>query len=512
MIEIVFISSSRTKFAHIEYGLEGSNYYISPQKNYGIGYEEPRIYNREELLKESYVDAKKRFAKSVSNAEDKFFILEDTSVIIDALSDSENEVPGLDIKYWMQENTFDDVDTLLKEKDNRVCTVRSDILLHLPKQLQEKYKKEYMVFTGTQKGVICKKEKVFETNPLYPWLDNKTFNKWFVPIEYEEKDTSISQLKIEEARKYDFRLNALEKMISFLDNEKLDEYSKQNKSHYIPNLFEATTFILLGSTCAGKSTLAEYMAKKYQYYHIEASDFMYLEYHKRHGANPNIAIGDFAQKVLEQNPIIVAKEVVDFCKKLGSEPIVISGFRTIDEVEYFQKNHYKNVQLLYIDTEQKLRYERCKLRKRNDVAMTWDKFQQKDTQQYDIGVRVLEERIEDKISNNDSFEKYFETFEISFHDFIKSDSFRSKKMLEDMRLEDLILITLIDYPDNYYSTTEIAKLINEKFSDLKPKSKNNVSRYFNQYFHPYYDIVSENGTNKYAINTTGLSQARYLLT
>jgi len=511
MIEIVFISSSRTKFAHIEYFLEGSKYYIAPQKNYGIGYNEPRIYDRNQLLKESYVDAKKRFEKSVGNAENKFFILEDTSVIIDALSDEKNEIPGLDIKYWMKEHTFDDIDKLLKvHNNNRKCIVRSDILLHLPYKLQKKYNQEYIIFTGMEEGFICKQEKYFDINPLYPWLDNKTFNKWFVPIDYEKQDISISQLEIENATRYDFRCQAINQMIDFLNKEDLTEFNKDRKVSYIPTLFDASTFLLLGSTCAGKSTLADYMAKKYKYYHIEASDFMYLEYYRRHGVNPNVSIGDFAQKALEDNPTIVAKQVVEFCNKLGSIPIVISGFRTLKEVKYFQNHHLKNIKSVYIDTERDIRYERCKKRNRSDAALTIDKFKKKDAQQYAMGVTVLEKEIKDKLYNNGTFEEYYEIFEMSFNDLVKSYPNEKIKSIYEMRLEDFILIALSDNVGKFYTTTEIAKLINKKFSYMKPKSKNNVSRYFNQFFHPYYDILIDKDINKYAINTTGLSQSRHL--
>jgi hypothetical protein len=68
-IELIFITSSNTKLAHVEYLTDEYNVEISKQKNYGIGYEEPRIYNREQLLSESYKDALERFAKNVSNPE-----------------------------------------------------------------------------------------------------------------------------------------------------------------------------------------------------------------------------------------------------------------------------------------------------------------------------------------------------------------------------------------------------------------------------------------------------------
>lgn len=79
-----------------------------------------------------------------------------------------------------------------------------------------------------------------------------------------------------------------------------------------------------------------------------------------------------------------------------------------------------------------------------------------------------------------------------------------------MRLEELILVTLCGEVQKSYTTTEISKLINSKFLELKPKSKNNVSRYFNQSFHPYYDIRIDGDVKKYSLNTTGLSTARYL--
>jgi dephospho-CoA kinase/inosine/xanthosine triphosphate pyrophosphatase family protein len=510
MIEIVFISSSRIKFAHIDYLLDGSKYYITPQRNYGIGYVEPRIYNRDELLKISYVDARKRFEKSVGNAQNKFFILEDTSVVIDALSDESNEVPGLDIKYWMQEHDFKKVDSMLKERgNNRKCTVRSDILLHLPGDLQQKYKCEYMIFTGTQKGYICRQEVAFETNPLYPWLDNKTFNKWFVPEGLEREDICISRLDIENALKYDFRAKAVNKLIKFLDSQELGTYEKKLYKRYSPTLFDAKTFLLLGSTCAGKSTLAQYLYEKYGYYHIEASDFMYLEYYKRHGVDSDVRIGDFAQKALEDNPIIVAKQVVEFCRKIKSAPIVVSGFRAIEEVEYFQK-YYQDSIAIYIDTKQTLRFERCKKRNRKDVAISFDAFKEKDRQQFEMGIDTLKNNIKDTIENNDSYEEYYKSFDKKFGSLAKGEYDKASREIKNLRLEELILLALSDHEGEYFTTTQIAKLINKKFPGIT-KHKDNVSRYFNQSFHPYYEIVMRDGKKVYSLSATGLSQARYLI-
>jgi len=508
MVELIFISSSRMKFAHIEYLLKETDYYITAQRNYGIGYVEPRIYDRKKLLEESYRDARERFEKNVSNFDDKFFILEDTSVIIDALSKQGEEVPGLDIKYWMQENDFESVDTMLKAKgNNRKCTVRSDILLHLPKSLRDDLERDYVVFTGFSHGYISQKDYQFKTSPLYPWLDNKTFNKWFVPEAFYDMDTPISMLPIDLALEYDFRKEAIDQMKVFLDALDLQMYHDKRKQHFQPTLFDSPAFLLLGSTCAGKSTLAQYLADKYNYFHVEASDFMYLEYHRRHGVGSSVAIGDFAELALRENPEIVAEKVVRFCRDIAA-PIVVSGFRTPIEVEYFIKNFKRKTEVLFIDTEQTKRFERCKLRKRADAAYTLENFIVKDAQQYAMGIEELERSVKNKLSNNGTKENYYDRFEekygYSLHFFANRGKFK---------LEELILWVLLINEGEYFTTTQIAQLINNEFSLTAPKNKNNVSRYFNQQFHAYYDIrqTPENSINTYAINDTGKSYIQYIM-
>lgn len=139
MIEIVFVTSNKEKLAHARYLCREYNLYISKQKQYGIGYVEPRVSDRTELFKESIRDAYGRWKKNVSRAEDKLFFIEDTSVNIPSLSKNGEEFPGLDIKYWMRENNFNSVNEQLKANgNNRSAIVRSDVALVLSNELQEK--------------------------------------------------------------------------------------------------------------------------------------------------------------------------------------------------------------------------------------------------------------------------------------------------------------------------------------------------------------------------------------
>ena len=212
MTDITFITSNLTKLAHARYLCKNYQVNILHYKKffYGVGYEEPRIYDRKQLLAESFKDAVARWKKNVTERDNRLFFIEDTSVKIDALSESENEVPGVDVKYWMRKINFNLLDQELRKKgNNRKCSVTSHVMLFLTEELKKTLgvTEDYKIFKSTAYGEITEKEYSFETQILYPWLDNKTFNKWFVPDGYS---LPVSLLDISQADSGDFRKGAFE--------------------------------------------------------------------------------------------------------------------------------------------------------------------------------------------------------------------------------------------------------------------------------------------------------------
>jgi adenylate kinase family enzyme/inosine/xanthosine triphosphate pyrophosphatase family protein len=510
-LEIIFITSSRIKLAHLQYLAREYPITIAKQKNYGIGYVEPRIYIREELLSESYKDALERFSKNVSNPDEKFFIIEDTSVIIDALSEDGEEVPGLDVKYWMKEHSFEMLDTMLKaNKNNRKCSVRSDIILHLPKKMREKYGTDYMQFIGIVKGNIVSSEREYATNPSYPWLDNKTFNKWFAP----EDDTPLGAMNVHKSEQYDFRKNAFDQIRLLLEEE---GYIKENiapqiKQYALPLYFDH--LILVGPTCAGKSTLASHLAEKYGYFHLEASDFMHQKFYELHGVNTELTIGNFAQKALLENPCIVADLVAEHMNRLKDTPVIISGFRNPQEIQCFLKKYKCDINIIHINADIQIRYERNMNRQRKDDEIIFEKFEEKDQKQGEMGLYEMYSLYkESELLNEKGFEDFYNEFEARYGKILPEiEVIDETKILFDnkLKLEESILMAM--YYDlkseREYTTTELATLIRDKLNI--EKNKNNVSRYFNQNFHPYFDAVK--GTPvKYKLNSTGSSMARYLI-
>lgn len=517
MLELTFLTSNITKLAHARYLCTLYDVNIIQHKllHYGKGYDEPRLFDRDKLLEISVIDAMKRWKKHVSGLENRFYFLEDTSVVINALSNEKIEIPGVDIKYFMQETSFEELDLKLKQRGNdRKVTVLSHIMLVLTRELQDKLQKKYIVFSSKAEGQITDREYSFDTNILYPWLDNKSFNKWFVPTGYKYP---ISMLPIEDADNGDFRKGAFNDLCSFLQcNNKL--YDKRKRNISLRLLFHPL-FIITGPTCAGKTSIGKYLLEKYNYYHIEASDFMTLEYLETHGNRSGIEIGVFAKEILEVKPYVVVERVINYLNELPETPaVVITGFRTVDEIEFFNQNSplKGKVETVFINSEYEIRYQRWLKRNRELTDHKKNKFDKINRLQIEMGLfNISKLDSTNHIVNNTSFENYYDLFNKTFllEEISEQNMYEYKiSELTPKSLEDAIILSLSeDYSLNqsvYFTTTEISHKINNTFKLLlKEKHKDNISRYFNQRFYPYYEIIENNKRLKYKLSPTGYSKA-----
>ncbi len=521
MTDITFITSNPTKLAHARHLCKGYDVNILQYKKlfYGVGYEEPRLFDRDKLLEESINDAIVRWKKNVSNYGNRLFFIEDTSVRIDALSDENNEVPGVDVKYWMQSHNFAQLDSQLREKgNNRKVSVSSHIVLFLTNELKKKLKteKDHIVFKSSSQGTIVYKEQKIDTQILYPWLDNKTFNKWFVPDGF---DVPISMLDISEADKVDFRKGAFEQLLDFL--KKYEEIKHAQKNLPLPRLHFNPLYVVCGPTCAGKSSIGKLLLEKYEYYHIEASDFMTLRYFETHGTKFSIDKNIFAAELLKVNPLFVVESTINYImSKKIFDNFIVTGFRTSDEVDNFVKMFsLQDMRRIYITADSSIRYNRWVNRQRDAVDYTKERFEQINKLQEEMGLLKIKEMKDTVLYENDKegLPAFYDDFQgkiIKTTPTSKEIDINSTLSISRISLEKAILLILaIEYRKNeslYHTTTEISHLINNAFTGLT-KNKNNISRYFNQAYYPYYEIKKENGKNKYKLSPTGYSEAIFIM-
>ena len=528
MLPLIFFTTNRVKLAHVKYLAEqfslNREFKLKiegfKQKTYHANYNEPRIKSRKKLLQLSYESALEQAKKAGIDTTKKFFFLEDTSVVIDALSNSKKKIPDVDVKYWMKKRSFNSLDALLKKHgDNRKAIVRSDILLHIPEAYRQKcgLDQPYIVLTGYQEGSITEEEHSFETDTVFPWLDNKSFNKWFVPTGEKQP---ISLLPINQANKYDFRKHAFTKMADFLLEKRVvpKDYKQQSLNLDIPPVL-----IVCGYTCAGKTTISQYLIRKYGYRHIEASDYMYLNYYLRHDVNSKIDIGAFAEKALNAKPEVVAENIAEYMQEFNTFPTVISGFRSIKEIEwitnYFENN--KKFQAIFIQANRNIRHKRFNKRKRNGAKLSLDGFRKRDKQQERMGLKKIATALACKtIRNEGSLDDLYSAFKekalltTKFLNETEIDFSKFQNFSQPLRLEDSIFVALLSKWDDsedreYFTTTEIARIIGILFPALKPKHKDNVSRYFNQDFSAFYEIKPSDNEAKrrYRLSNTGYGKA-----
>ena len=525
MLDLVFLTSSTVKIAHVRHIAARLPIRVIGirQQIHHSSYFEPRVSSRSELLEVSYRSALQQCREVGISTRCHFFMLEDTSVRINALSTPDRDFPGLDIKYWMEGMSFAGIDKTLKEAGNdRSVHMQSDVLLHIPNEyrLMLEVTEDYRIFTGRQDGYIIDEEIEFESKVVSPWTDNRMFNKCFCPHKYK---LPLGALDVIDADLVDFRRKAFSAMFAFLyDSSVMEETPVQMR---LP-LEEDIDLILCGYTCAGKTTASQHLARAYGYLHIEASDFMHLSYYYRHGYRPNISIGDFAEQALTQMPHIVAENVAEYILEEESAPVVISGFRSMEEIDWLRDYLSftgKKFRIVFIDTDQDLRFSRMRSRNRTGDGVSFEQFRIKDSQQRRMGLGEVRETNGVEIWRNEqSLKSCLDYVDSRIEGRYLEDSItetekviRDLKYVKNVKLEDAILVALLsvwtrDETRIYCSTSEIASMINKTiFPSIQPKHRENVHRYFNQDFYAYYEIDSRDRDNVrvYRLSNTGYGRA-----
>ena len=519
MFELIFFTSSRVKTQHAKYLCREFDIKIINFNEVTklANYEEPRIDDREKLLKESLESAKKQLEIS-GYSKNRAFIIEDTSVDIHSLSGlNAKETPGVDIKYWMKDTYFIDLDYQLQMLgNNRKVTVRSDLLLWLPSVKPYEFQ-----FIGMSEGSVVNEDSRFDTNVVYPWLDNKTFNKWFQP---NGESVSISKLPIEKADLYDFREKAFSQMLSFLYNHHIIKKRNIESFPSVKELFsgEIECHIIVGLTCAGKTTVANYLINECDFLHVEASDFMHETYREHHGIDSEIEIGTFAKEILKLQPTIVSEKVVNYLLEFKPQNLVITGFRLEEEVTHIERymSDSHQVKRVVISASREIREQRKESRNRVGDVKSTEGLKERDNRELEMGVATLTSHpMNTDISNEGTFEDLFNSYmsQLALSKPLNNNLPKNNDP-NKLRLKDLIILALYgtrhnEEKSNYYSTTEICKMVNE-LGLHKPKFVNNVGRFFSKKISAMFEVEflgEKRPVRKYRLSNTGAGYAKTLL-
>ena len=399
-LEVSFYTSNLAKFLQARMVFERSGLTLRHLKSRTDPYQEDYEAGKTELLKRAIAQVQLRIGH------DTPFFVEDTSLRIEALSPGRADFPGLRVKEWFQQGGFEELDSRLRREGNdRSAVVKSDIALHLPGLDQPAF------FHGETRGAVADSASVQTQPPRYPWLGSDTFNAWFIP---EGAIRRLSDMDFEVSCEHDFRVRALVGLL-----ERLAEYTaalnlpaasyrrrttETSLAH--PSLFEPQggPLLILGQTCAGKTTFAEVAVLSYGCRHVEASSIWRMLEDQPSSSGSDAL--EAAQGVLKtQGPDFIAKQIVKFFG-YSIRDATITGFRTIQELLVVCEI-FPDTAIVWVEAAERTRFERHLARARYPEVTSPDAFRRLDDGQQSFGLlRHGQDLVDVALVNEDSLDDY----------------------------------------------------------------------------------------------------------
>lgn len=422
LINVYFYTSNIEKFLQARTVFSRLGYIVRHYRGINEPYDEDYHLGTEALLERAVQQLADNFGlRSV-------FFVEDTSLRLDALSTSAGDYPGLRVKEWFSEVTFEELDQQLKlNANNRSAIVKSDIALHLPKLRRPIY------FHGETRGSVVDCPRKFEAPIQYPWLSPNNFNAWFVP---DGKDRCLGEMEFEESWDYDFRIRAflqlcrgLEELNAVLN---LPSFAYVRRPHVISEqtqypllLSDNPVFCVIGPKCGGKSTFGDYISQNIDTTWYEASR-MFQRILDDEGLNGTNV--DPLKFLREKGMDLVAKKILEILRTDGRTLSLVTGLRTMEELLTL-RSHVSDIVLVCVDADQKVRYERHIRRARDSEIRTFAEFRKYDEEQSAFGLlRVAKDVADVIIENNDTMGNYHRKIDRVIRNF-SNDSFRSREKI-----------------------------------------------------------------------------------
>jgi dephospho-CoA kinase len=399
-LNVRFYTSNLSKYLQAKLVFESFGLTLHHFRSRTEPYSESYDYGKDSLLTSAVDQIKSDIGRS------SLFFIEDTSLRIEALSTSDADFPGLAVKEWFSSTSFEALDSQLPQDPLlRRATVKSDIALHVPGLADPVF------FHGETNGHIAATPPDFDENPHHPWLTPKSFNGWLIP---DGAFRRLGEMSWEESWDYDFRVRSLIALV-----QRLEEYAAllnappecyvtlPHRTQLVrqPNLFnnESRTLIVVGKTCAGKTTFGQIASRIGDAKVVEASDVVRSF---RRLKDTHLSPLTFAKRLLEEHGAdLVARKIIDMYRLEEGGDFIITGFRTTEELEAVRKVR-RRAQVVLIESTDRTRYSRH-LKRGREPAMSFNDFLAHDRAQWSFGLlRVAEDFANIRIINEGAIEEY----------------------------------------------------------------------------------------------------------
>lgn len=402
-LDVHFYTSNIEKFLQARAVFEKAGLILRHFRTKTEPYHEDYSLGKHELLARALEEVRNRVGVG------SIFFVEDTSIRIEVLSTPADDVPGLAAKEWFASTAFESLDIALKARgDDRRATVKSDIGVLIP-GLQRP-----IFFHGETMGLVAVTPPAFSASVAHPWLTPATFNGWIIP---DGARKCLGEMSFEESWPYDFRVHALQLLIERLEeytaalNLPTSAYSRRAATAAASQLSlldsKRQVLIVVGRTCAGKTTMGERLSFQHGFVVFEASAVLRTFQSETVPGGPHPE-QQFAKSILaDYGSDAVARKLLDLIDGTDMERLAVTGFRTIEELECM-RGHFPEAKVVFVDASERTRYERRIKRARADESLSFEEFNELDRSQWSFGLlRVAEELADVRIMNEGTLDDYY---------------------------------------------------------------------------------------------------------
>jgi len=167
--------------------------------------------------------------------------------------------------------------------------------------------------------------------------------------------------------------------------------------------------LVVGKTCAGKTTFGAHVENRHQFRWIEASSVVRLlgeEVGRDEGREPVL---EFARRLMKvKGAEVVARKCLQLVDLNQDVTIVITGFRTLEEIELIQRE-VEDTTVILVESTERTRFERYLARARSGSESKLGDFRAIDQDQVAFGLlRVAEDFADIRIRNEGTMEEYLQ--------------------------------------------------------------------------------------------------------
>ncbi|HDH91660.1 MAG TPA: hypothetical protein ENF38_01775 [Candidatus Aenigmarchaeota archaeon] len=176
---------------------------------------------------------------------------------------------------------------------------------------------------------------------------------------------------------------------------------------------------ITGLAGSGKSTVAEYLRRRFGFEHLTLSDILIEEAIRRGLLNDRFnknseevklilsKLGNELRRKSGKNEIVALK-MVEKIKKLNLERVCVDGFRSPEEVKVF-KETFDNFFLILVDASKEIRFKR---RKKLDPNLDLKELEEREKLDLENkGLKKVLDMADFKLDNNGSLEELYSQIE-----------------------------------------------------------------------------------------------------